>query len=83
MRAGNFSISVSKQRFATSSINYDQAIPLSYTSTTLDLNIPKNTSTSSLSTAQIWWGIEIPIPQPALLYQGINYFEAQINQLPW
>jgi hypothetical protein len=83
MRAGNFSISVSKQRFATSSINYDQAIPLSYTSSTLDLNIPKNTSTSSFSTAEIWWGIEIPTSLPSNSYYGINYFEANLNQLPW
>jgi hypothetical protein len=83
MVAGIYSISVDKQRYATSSIDYYSATPLSSTSTLFDLNLPKNTSTSSLSTAQIWWGIEIPIPQPALLYKGTNYFEAQINQPPW
>jgi hypothetical protein len=83
MVAGSSSIPVFKQKFATSSINYDLANPLSYSSSTLDANISKNTSTSSLSNVQIWWGIEIPTPLPSYLYQGINYFEANLNELPW
>jgi hypothetical protein len=83
MVAGSSSIPVFKQKFATSSINYDLANPLSYSSSTLDANIAKNTSTSSLSNVQIWWGIEIPTPLPSYLYQGINYFEANLNELPW
>jgi len=83
MTSQGHSIPVQKQKFATSSVSYNQAITLDSTSTILDLNLSKNTSTSSLSTSDIWWGIEIPIPQPAALYQGINYIIGQKNSLPW
>lgn len=55
-------IPVSNQRFAASAVAYSSATPLTGSSTpsTLLLNIPKTTATSSPQSRLTYWGIHIP-----------------------
>ena len=84
MTAGSYSIPVSQQRFATSSISYDNAYSLSTSpGVDLDFNLTKTTSSVEPAEGNIWWGIEVPKPQPKGNYTGINTFVGQKNELPW
>ncbi|MFH1789965.1 MAG: hypothetical protein ABH832_02770 [bacterium] len=48
----------------------------------VDINIPKNISSSSLQTGQIWFGLEVPVPAKGI-YAGTFYFNGFVNSLPW
>jgi len=84
MSSGGNSISVNKQKYALSSgTPYADGTSLSETAQEAELNCPKTTNSSSPQIKNIWWGIEIPSPQPAGNYSGTNTFEAVKNELPW
>jgi hypothetical protein len=84
MSSNGNSIPVNKQRYALSSgTPYDNGTSLSETAQEAELNCPKTTDANKPQSRNIWWGIEIPIPQPAGNYSGTNTFEAVKNELPW
>ncbi|OGH65022.1 MAG: hypothetical protein A2821_00915 [Candidatus Magasanikbacteria bacterium RIFCSPHIGHO2_01_FULL_41_23] len=77
-------VPVSSQRYATSSNTfYASSTSLTAVSTTIDINIPKTTSSSTLQTKNIFWGWQAPLGVQAGVYSGVISFLGRINQLPW
>jgi hypothetical protein len=76
------SISVSEQKFATSSFAYSSCAlcqVLTATSTTVDVNLPKPNATATPITDRIYWGIEVPEGTKAVTHTGTNFFTATGN----
>jgi hypothetical protein len=71
----------SEQEFATSSVAYGSGTSLSSTTPfTLQLQVPKSTSTSTPSSGVTYWGIAVPIDITlAGSYTGLNTFTAAIS----
>ena len=81
MTAGLYYIPVSQQRYSTSSVGYSSAYSLTTsTDNELELNLGKTTSHSSPQNTDVWWGIEIPVPQPVGDYSGVNTFMGKKNE---
>ena len=83
MVAGVHSIGVGQQRYATSGAAYSSGAVLSGTEAPMDLNLSKTVTSTSPSTDNVWWGIEIPVPQSIGSYEGANTFIGKKNQIPW
>ncbi len=72
-------IPVGSQHYATSTFDYAACSVCAFLSgaaVQAGLNIPKVTASSTPSTSDIYWGIEIPIPTASGLQSGTNLFEA-------
>jgi len=74
MTSGANSIPVSNQHYATSTVAYASGISLSGTYATLEVDMPKPTTSPSNSTDIIYWGWGVPSGTPAGTYTGTNYF---------
>ncbi|MBU2542187.1 hypothetical protein KJ785_01340 [Patescibacteria group bacterium] len=48
----------------------------------IEFDMPKNTTSSTLSSSMIWWGVEIP-PIKAGIYKNTITYSSLINELPW
>jgi len=83
MTAGLAYIGVNQQRFASSSDAYSSSTALSAAEQELELNIPKTTNYGSPQSRNVWWGIEIPVPQAVGSYSGVNTFIGKKNEIPW
>ncbi|MEK7608595.1 MAG: hypothetical protein AAB495_03370 [Patescibacteria group bacterium] len=84
MTSGAESISVSNERYATTSIPFSSGtVLLASPGAALDLNIPKTSTSTSQASSTVFWGIQVPLPQPTGNYTGINTFIATENTLPW
>jgi len=83
MVAGVHSIGVGQQRYATSGTAYSSGVVLSGTEESINLNLSKTVTSTSPSTDDVWWGIEIPVPQSIGSYQGANTFVGKKNAIPW
>lgn len=72
----------SEQVFATSTVNYAQATPISSTTPTeVEINVPKSTSTTTEASANAYWGIRIPGTITfAGDYTGENTFTAKVGE---
>ncbi len=72
----------SEQVFGTSSVPYAQGTPLSSTTAQeIEINVPKSTSTSTATTANAYWGINVPGTITfAGDYYGENTFTARVGE---
>ncbi len=72
----------SEQRFATGTVTYAAASPLSSTTPQqVEINVPKSTATSSQATASAYWGIRVPASITyAGEYYGQNTFYAVLGE---
>jgi len=70
------SISVSNQKYATSSVLYGSGIQLSSIPTRLELSLVKPTTHPSIQTENTYWGIAIPLGTAIGLYSGTITFSA-------
>lgn len=79
------SIPVSFQRYSTTSgLSYASATPLGYNpGVTLDLNVPRATSSINPTGAYIYWGSSVPSSTRTGAHTGQNTFIAVKNPLPW
>lgn len=76
-------IPVGAQRYALATgTSFASGTPLTIVSTTVDLNIPKATSTAK-QTKNMWWGFEVPLGIRQGSYQGAVTFLGRLNQLAW
>lgn len=68
----------SEQRFATGTVSYASASPLSSSTVQeIEVNVPKSTSTSTQATNNAYWGIRVPASVTfAGFYYGQNTFYA-------
>lgn len=83
MTSGANSVPVGNQHYATSVMSFASGTSLLVNpGTTLNLDIPKTSSTNPAS-ATIEWGISIPSPQPSGNFTGANTFIGVENSLPW
>jgi len=73
--SGN-TIATSSQRFATSSVQYQNATALTGTPDELELNCPKTTITASPEEKANWWGFQVPLETPTGSYTGENTYGA-------
>ena len=73
--SGN-TIAVGNQRYATSSVAWASGIALTGSYVTLEIDLPKPTTSPSNSTSTIYWAWAVPTGKPAGTYTGINYFNA-------
>ena len=76
MTSGANSISVSQQRYATSTVAYSSGYTLTTTPTLLELNTGKPTTHPSNQAQNIYWGIQIPLGTPIGSYSGQITFTA-------
>lgn len=85
MTSGENSIVVGQQKYALSeNTAYDEGTSLLVSpGEEAELDCPKTTIAGSPQTKNIWWGIEIPVPQVPGDYSGTNTFEAVKNEIPW
>jgi hypothetical protein len=81
MVSGIYSIASQQQRFATSAVSYSSASSLSGTEQELEFNLPKTVTSTNPYSDDIWWGIQIPIPQQIGSYTGLNTFIGKKNEL--
>lgn len=65
-----FNISVSNQRYSTTSLNYSQQTALSGSPAVVDINIAKPTTSPSNSIKSLYWGIAIPSTKETGTYTG-------------
>lgn len=73
------SIPVGNMKYASSPFTYSGCMICSFlsgSSTNFDLNLPKPTSTSTIITDDIYWGIAIPATTSGQTFYGTNYFVA-------
>ena len=69
---GGTPIPITYQKYAlAASTTYASGITLSTTNAEVELNVPKQTSTTAPS-KQTWWGIQIPTGTVAGIYNGLN-----------
>jgi len=73
--SGN-TIATSSQRYATSSVQYQNATALSGTATELELNVQKTTTTTSPQQKANYWGLQVPLGTPTGSYTGQNTYTA-------
>lgn len=75
-------IAESEQRFATSTVSYAAATPLSSTTPQeVEINVLKSTSTSTPATGDAYWGIRVPASITfAGDYTGENTFYAVVSE---
>jgi hypothetical protein len=84
MTSGAFSIPVGQQHYATTSLTYASGSTLlANPGSTLDINIPKPATSTSMPTSTFFWGISVPSGQMAATYTGFNSFVGVMNSLPW
>ncbi len=76
MTSGGNSILVSRQRYATSAVQYQNGIALTSNATQFEINLKKTTTTATLSSTTTFWGLQIPTGLPAGEYSGTNTFGA-------
>ena len=76
MTYSSSAIPVGDQRYATDTVSFANGTQLTDTYTTLNLNLPKPTTSPSDSTGTIYWGWQVPAGIPAGTYQGTDYFSA-------
>jgi hypothetical protein len=76
MTSGANSISVSQQRYATSTVAYSSGYTLTTTPTLLELTTGKPTAHPSNQAQNIYWGIQIPLGTPMGSYSGQITFTA-------
>ncbi|MCA9366657.1 DUF2341 domain-containing protein [Candidatus Kaiserbacteria bacterium] len=72
-------IPASQQRFATSTFNYSSCVycsTLSNVGTTLEVDLPKPTSTIPYVSDEVYWGIQVPFGTASNPHSGINTFTA-------
>jgi hypothetical protein len=72
----------SEQRFATGTVSYAAATPLSSTTVQeIEVNVPKSVSTSTQATNDAYWGIRVPASITfAGDYFGQNTFYAVVGE---
>jgi len=76
---GASTIPVSEQKFASTTFDYSACgfcSTLATTSTAIEVNLFKPTSTSTPVVADVYWGIQIPFGTTAAPHQGTNTFYA-------
>jgi len=71
---GGAVIGIENQRYATSSVAWSSGYTASSTYQTLEVDLPKPTTSPSNSTDIIYWGWGVPTSKPAGTYTGTNYF---------
>jgi hypothetical protein len=76
MTSGANTISVSQQRYATSTVAYSSGYTLTTTPTLLELDTTKPTTHPSDQAQNIYWGIQIPPGTPVGSYSGQITFTA-------
>ena len=78
LTSGSDNIPISYQEYSTSSgVSYGSGVDATSSSSNLvELDLSKPTSHPSNSTDDVYWGLEIPIPQPAGNYSGTITFSA-------
>ncbi len=81
MTSGGNSILASQQKYATSAVQYQNAISLSGTPTFFNLRLPKTTTTATLSATTTFWGLQVPSGSAAGEYSGTNTFTAVKSNL--
>ncbi len=84
LAGSNGSLAVGQQRYATSTFTYGSCSVCQFltgSSTPVDVNIPKATTTATSTQTQtsLFWGINVPIGTTAELHQGTNTFIAVHN----
>jgi hypothetical protein len=75
-------IPVNQQKFSTTTFTYGSCTScstLATTTTSLDIDILKPTSTSTAMTKEVYWGIAIPFGVAGAAHQGSNTFYAIAN----
>jgi hypothetical protein len=83
MTAGLYSIPVVQQRFSTSISPYASGTQLLVSQQELELNLEKTVTSSLPYNDDVFWGIEIPLPQGSGNYTGANTFMGKTNEVPW
>jgi hypothetical protein len=85
MTRGTSTIPVSNQHYSTTSgLSYASGTPLGYNpGVTLDLNVPRASSSIDPTGTSVWWGNAVPNPNKAGAHTGQNTFIAVKNPLPW
>ncbi|MCX6759225.1 MAG: DUF2341 domain-containing protein [Candidatus Nealsonbacteria bacterium] len=73
--SGN-TIGVSNQEYSTSSFNWGTRNDLSTATSSLNVDLPKPTSSPSASTDIIYWGLGVPLNTAVGTYTGENTFTA-------
>ncbi len=76
---GSSAIPVSEQIFATSTFTYGACVfcsSLSTTTTNIEVDLAKPTSTSTAITDQVFWGISVPFGVAGTAHSGVNTFTA-------
>lgn len=79
LTGGSNTIPVGEQKFATSTFAYGSCAIcqfLTEAAVEVDVDLPKSTSTTTPSTDDLYWGINIPTGIGANTYQGTNTFIA-------
>ena len=74
------SITVNNQKYATSTFTYSACVICKFltgTSTDYEIDLPKPTSTTTPSTDEVFWGIQVPTGSAGLSHQGVNTFIAK------
>ncbi len=74
---GSSVIPVAEQIFATSTFTYSSCIYcsiLATTTTNIETDLDKPTSTSTAITDQVFWGIEVPFGVAGVAHSGVNTF---------
>jgi hypothetical protein len=76
---GSSTIPVGNQKFATSTFTYSGCLictALSGSANTVEVNLPKPTSTSTPIIDQLYWGVYVPTNTNATVFHGHNTFYA-------
>lgn len=79
--AGYTPINVNKQKYALAA-NTSYATggtALSATPTLVNINVPKVTDGTNVTTRTSWWGIEIPTNTLPGVYNGLNTITSQVK----
>ncbi len=72
-------LGVTNQEYSLSTFSYGSGSDLSTTPATIDITIPKPTTSPSNQEDNMYWGIGIPSMQSGGLYEGENIFTALDN----
>lgn len=84
LTSGANAVSVGNEHYATSSISYGSGTALlANPGVTVNLAIPKTTSTANPASSTLYWGLSLPSLQPSGNYTGFNAFVGVRNALPW
>jgi hypothetical protein len=79
LTSGQTTIPVGSQKYSTTTFAYGSCSIcdlLTGSATNVEIDLPKPTATSTPSTDDVYWGIEVPTNTATILHQGVNTFIA-------